>query len=73
MVRNCASICVRFPSLHDALSLQRFDTPRAQSLSAKDLSVEIELGATVSTQMLLSILTWVRMRDVAQLGIRNYR
>jgi hypothetical protein len=73
MVRNCASIYVHFPSLHDALGLQRFDIPLAQSLSAKDLSVEIELGATVCTRMLLSILTGVRTRDVAQLGVCNYR
>jgi len=31
IAKNCASICVRFRSLHAAMGLQRFDTPFAQS------------------------------------------
>ena len=57
-VRNCASICACFPSLHDALGLQRFDILFARSHSAKIPALcWPSFGATVRTRMLPSILT----------------
>jgi len=70
-VRNCASICACFPSLHDALGLQRFDILFAQSLSAKDLGVVLaELGGDrTHTDAAVDLDQGADVRDVAQFGV----
>jgi hypothetical protein len=67
--RNCASICACFPSLHDALGLQRFDILFAQSHSAKDLGVVLaELGGDRTPRMLPSILPMQTFLDALPLA-----
>jgi hypothetical protein len=70
-VRNCASICACFPSLHDALGLQRFDILFAQSHSAKDLGVVLaELGGDrTRTDAAVDLDQGADARDVAQFGV----
>jgi hypothetical protein len=70
-VRNCASICACFPSLHNALGLQRFDILFAQSLSAKDLGVVLaELGGDrTHTDAAVDLDQGADVRDVGQFGV----
>jgi hypothetical protein len=59
---------VCFPSLHDALGLQRFDILFAQSLSAEDLGVVLaELGGDrTHTDAAVDLDQGADVRDVAQ-------
>ena len=70
-MRNCASICGCFASLHDALGLQRFDILFAQSHSAKDLGVVLaELGGErTHTNAAVDLDRGADVRDVAQFGV----
>ena len=70
-MRNCASICACFPSLHDALGLQRFDILFAQSHSVKDFGVVLaELGGDrTHTDAAVDLDQGADERDVAQFGV----